>query len=178
MFFEQMHESWQAALLPQKPLLERIELDLRPIFSQIAPAPEHVLRAFSLPLGDVKVLLLGQDPYPTEGDAVGLSFATAAGRKQPRSLRNMMQELADDIPTATAGGDLVRWSDQGVMLLNRHLTTNIGQAGVHLSLGWQEFTDAAARALAAHHGLGLVALLWGNQARTAAPLLGAAQIVR
>ncbi len=177
MFFEQMHKSWQVALAAQRPLLERIEVDLRPIFSQIAPAPELVCRAFEMPIDEVRVLLLGQDPYPTEGDAVGLAFAVAAGRALPRSLRNIMVELASDVPEASHAGDLSRWSKQGVLLLNRHLTTGLGSAGSHIGLGWQEFTDAAVRALAQHHGRDLVAVLWGNQARTAQPLLGAAQIV-
>ena len=119
MFFEQMHESWQLALADQRPLLERIELDLRPSFSHIAPAPELVCRAFEMPLDDVRVLLLGQDPYPTSGDAVGLAFAIAPGHALPRSLRNIMTELASDVPTATNLGDLSRWVDQRVMLLNR-----------------------------------------------------------
>ncbi|MEN9956459.1 MAG: hypothetical protein RIR46_67 [Actinomycetota bacterium] len=177
MFFEQMHKSWQVALANHRPLLERIELDLRPIFSHIAPAPELVCRAFEMPIDEVKVLLLGQDPYPTAGDAVGLAFAVAADRVLPRSLRNIMIELAADIPAASHLGDLSRWSEQGVMLLNRHLTTAIGAAGSHIGLGWQEFTDAAVRALAQHHGRDLVAVLWGNQARTAQHLLEAAQVV-
>jgi uracil-DNA glycosylase len=177
MFFEQMHESWQVALADQRALLERIEVDLRPIFSQIAPTPELVCRAFEMPIDEVRVLLLGQDPYPTPGDAVGLAFAIAPGRALPRSLRNIMTELVADVPAATHSGDLSRWAEQGVMLLNRHLTTGLGSAGSHIGLGWQEFTDAAVRALAQHHGRDLVAVLWGNQARTAQPLLGAAQIV-
>jgi uracil-DNA glycosylase len=177
MFFEQMHKSWQVALAAQRPLLERIEVDLRPIFSHVAPAPELVSRAFEMPLDEVKVLLLGQDPYPTAGDAIGLAFAIAPGRALPRSLRNIMTELASDLPTTSHTGDLSRWSAQGVLLLNRHLTTNLGSAGSHIGLGWQEFTDAAVRALAQHHGRDLVAMLWGNQARTAQGLLGAAQIV-
>lgn len=177
MFFEQMHESWQVALADQRALLERIEVDLRPIFSQIAPTPELVCRAFEMPLDEVRVLLLGQDPYPTPGDAVGLAFAIASGRPLPRSLRNIMVELASDIPTASHSGDLSRWAEQGVLLLNRHLSTGIGSAGSHIGLGWQDFTDAAVRALAQHHGRELVAVLWGNQARTAQPLLGAAQVV-
>jgi uracil-DNA glycosylase len=177
MFFEQMHKSWQVALAEQRPLLERIEVDLRPIFSQIAPPPKLVCRAFEMPIDEVKVLLLGQDPFPTAGDAVGLAFAVAAGQALPRSLRNIMTELASDIPTASHTGDLSRWSAQGVLLLNRHLTTGLGAAGSHIGLGWQEFTDAAVRALAQHHGRALVAVLWGNQARTALPLLGPAQIV-
>lgn len=177
MFFEQMHESWRVALADQRALLERIEVDLRPIFSQLAPTPELVCRAFEMPIDDVRVLLLGQDPYPTPGDAVGLAFAIAPGRPLPRSLRNIMVELASDIPTASHAGDLSRWAEQGVLLLNRHLTTGIGNAGSHIGLGWQDFTDAAVRALAQHHGRDLVAVLWGNQARTALPLLGAAQVV-
>ena len=177
MFFEQMHESWQVALADQRPLLERIEVDLRPFFSKIAPAPQLVCRAFEMPIDEVQVLLLGQDPYPTDGDAVGLAFAVAAGRALPRSLRNIMVELASDVPEASHAGDLSRWSEQGVLLLNRHLTTGLGIAGSHIGLGWQEFTDSAVRALAQHHGRDLVAVLWGNQARTAQPLLGASQIV-
>ncbi len=177
MFFEQMHKTWQVALAAQRPLLERIEVDLRPIFSQIAPAPELVCRAFEMPIDEVRVLLLGQDPYPTAGDAVGLAFAVAAGRALPRSLCNIMVELASDVPKASHSGDLSRWCEQGVLLLNRHLTTGLGSAGSHIGLGWQEFTDAAVQALAQHHGRDLVAVLWGNQARTAQPLLGAAQIV-
>jgi uracil-DNA glycosylase len=177
MFFEQMHKSWQVALAEKRPLLERIEVDLRPIFSQIAPAPQLVCRAFEMPIDEVRVLLLGQDPYPTAGDAAGLAFAIPAGRALPRSLRNIMTELASDVPAATHSGDLSRWADQGVMLLNRHLTTGLGNAGSHIGLGWQEFTDAAVRALAQHNGRDLVAVLWGNQARTAQPLLGEAQIV-
>ena len=177
MFFEQMHKSWQVALADQRPLLERIEVDLRPFFSKIAPAPQLVCRAFEMPIDEVRVLLLGQDPYPTAGDAVGLAFAVAAGRALPRSLRNIMVELASDVPEASHAGDLSRWSEQGVLLLNRHLTTGLSSAGSHIGLGWQEFTDAAVRALAQHHGRDLVAVLWGNQARTAQPLLGAAQIV-
>ncbi len=177
MFFEQMHKSWQVALADQRSLLERIEVDLRPVFSQIAPPPELVCRAFEMPIDEVRVLLLGQDPYPTAGDAVGLAFAIAPGRVLSRSLRNIMAELATDIPTATHSGNLSSWAEQGVMLLNRHLTTGLGAAGSHIGLGWQEFTDAAVRALAQHHGRDLVAVLWGNQARTAQRLLGAAQIV-
>lgn len=177
MFFEQMHKSWQVALADQRPLLERIEVDLRPIFSQIAPTPELVCRAFEMPIDEVRVLLLGQDPYPTAGDAIGLAFAIAPGRALPRSLRNIMAELATDVPVASHSGDLSRWTEQGVMLLNRHLTSGLGSAGSHIGLGWQEFTDAAVRTLAQHHGRDLVAVLWGNQARTAQPLLGAAQIV-
>ena len=177
MFFEQMHKSWQIALADQRPILERIERDLRPVFSHIAPRPELVCRAFEMPIDEVRVLLLGQDPYPTPGDAFGLAFAIAPNRSLPRSLRNIMTELSEDLPGASSSGDLSRWTRQGVLLLNRHLTTGLGAAGSHIGLGWQEFTDAAVRALAQHHGRGLVALLWGNQARTAQQLLGQAQIV-
>jgi uracil-DNA glycosylase len=177
MFFEQMHSSWQRALADARPLIDRIEVDLRPVFSKIAPPAQLVCRAFELPLEDVRVLLIGQDPYPTPGDAVGLSFAVAPNRALPRSLRNMMTELNDDIGSVTTGGDLTRWQEQGVLLLNRHLTTNLGQPGSHIGIGWQEFTDAAVRALARHHGSGLVALLWGNQARACAELLEGAQVI-
>ena len=145
----------------------------------IAPHISKVMRAFEQDANRVRVLLVGQDPYPTAGHAVGLSFATAVGTKPlPRSLANMMKELTLDLPNVSAGADLTRWETQGVLLLNRHLTTQIGQAGAHSSLGWIRFTDAAVKALAELHGNKLVALLWGNQAQTLTPLLSGAQVLR
>lgn len=137
------------------------------------PAPELVLRAFTQPLGDVRVLILGQDPYPTAGHPIGLSFATERHvRPLPRSLANIYRELRDDLdiePAAT--GDLSRWSEQGVLLLNRVLTVAPGAAGSHRGLGWQTVTDAAIEALVARNQP-LVAVLWGKDAQALAPLLG------
>jgi uracil-DNA glycosylase len=137
------------------------------------PARADVLRAFTRPLDDVRVLLVGQDPYPTPGHAVGLSFSVGADvRPLPRSLRNVLVEREADLGLPLpASGDLTRWADQGVMLLNRVLTVGPGRAGSHRGRGWEAVTEAAIRALAARGGP-LVAMLWGRDARALGPLLG------
>ena len=140
---------------------------------QVLPDDDRILAAFERPLGDVRVLIVGQDPYPTPGHAVGLSFSTAADvRPIPRSLANIYRELHDDlgIPAATHG-DLSAWADQGVLLLNRVLTVRAGDAGSHRRHGWETITEFAIRALARRGGP-LVAILWGNDARALGPLLG------
>jgi uracil-DNA glycosylase len=137
------------------------------------PAGDVVLRAFSLPLEQVRVLIVGQDPYPTPGHPVGLSFSVAPDvRPVPRSLQNMYQELAADLALPTPStGDLSPWFDQGVMLLNRVLTVQPGRSASHQGRGWEQVTDRAITALAARGGP-LVAILWGRQAQTLRPLLG------
>ena len=129
------------------------------------PAEDDVFRALSLPLEKVRVLIVGQDPYPTPGHAMGLSFSThpAATGAPPRSLANIYQELAADTGHAvTADGDLRPWHEQGVLLLNRVLTVAPGQAGSHRKQGWEAVTEAILRALPAEN---LVAILWGKQAQ-------------
>ena len=142
------------------------------------PDGDRVLRAFQRPLADVRVLIVGQDPYPTPGHAIGLSFAVERHvRPLPRSLRNIYRELSDDLGIAPAEhGDLSAWSDQGVMLLNRVLTVREGDAGSHRRKGWEPVTEAAIRALVAREGP-LVAILWGRDAATLKPLLGATPVV-
>lgn len=144
----------------------------------VLPAPELVLRAFERPLAQVKVLVVGQDPYPTPGHPIGLSFAVAPDvRPLPRSLVNIRQELADDVGgVAPEHGDLSAWSDQGVLLLNRVLTVRAGQPGSHSGQGWIPFTEAAVRALAVRGGP-LVAILWGRPAQSLAPLLGDVPVI-
>jgi uracil-DNA glycosylase len=147
----------------------------------VLPAPEHALRALATPPDAVRVLLLGQDPYPTPGHAVGLSFAVAPGvRPLPRSLVNVLAELVADtgVPAPT-GGDLSPWTDQGVLLLNRVLTVRAGAPGSHRRRGWEEVTAAVVRALARRHRAGapLVALLWGRDAAAVRPLLGDVPVV-
>jgi uracil-DNA glycosylase len=143
------------------------------------PAGENVLRAFKQPFADVRVLIVGQDPYPTPGHAVGLSFSVAPEvRRLPGSLVNIFREYSADLgyPTPTTG-DLTPWTERGVLLLNRVLTVQPGKPGSHRGKGWEEVTDQAIRALAARKGAGraggepLVAILWGRDARTLAPLL-------
>lgn len=138
------------------------------------PAGDLVLRAFERPLADVKVLVVGQDPYPTPGHAVGLSFSVAPDvRPLPPSLRNIFTELVADLGVpAPTSGDLTPWADQGVLLLNRSLTVRPGTPASHRGRGWEEVTEAAIRALADRGGP-LVAVLWGSDARKLGPLLGA-----
>ena len=136
------------------------------------PSGDRVLRAFERPLDAVRVLIVGQDPYPTPGHAVGLSFSVAPDvRPLPASLRNIFQEYATDLGhPPPANGDLSPWADQGVLLLNRALTVQVGRPNSHHGRGWEEVTEQAIRALAARGGP-LVAVLWGRNARNLRPLL-------
>jgi uracil-DNA glycosylase len=137
------------------------------------PRGDQVLRAFTRPFADVRVLVVGQDPYPTPGHPVGLSFSVAPDvRPLPRSLQNVFRELEADVGCARpADGDLSPWSDQGVLLLNRVLSVRPGAPGSHRGRGWEDVTDQAIRALVAR-GTPLVAVLWGRDAQTLRPLLG------
>ncbi len=142
------------------------------------PAGPHVLRAFQQPFDEVRVLIVGQDPYPTPGMAIGFSFAVAPEvRRLPGSLINIFQELcADTGVPRPSNGDLTPWTSQGVLLLNRALTTAPRQPGAHRNRGWEQITEQAIRALAAR-GKPLVAILWGADARGLRPFLdGAATI--
>ncbi len=137
------------------------------------PRGDQVLRAFQQPFEDIRVLIVGQDPYPTPGHAVGLCFSVAPDvRPIPKSLVNIYREYAEDLGHPTpANGDLSAWTEQGVLLLNRSLTVAPGQPNSHRGKGWEEITEAAVRALAARGGP-LVAILWGRNARDLKPLLG------
>ena len=137
------------------------------------PAGENVLRAFQQPFGDVAVLLVGQDPYPTPGHPIGLCFSVAPGvRRLPGSLANIFREYRDDLGLPQpSNGDLTPWTQRGVLLLNRVLTVQPGKPASHRGKGWEEVTDQAIRALAGRGGP-LVAILWGRDARSLAPLLG------
>ncbi|WP_449283338.1 uracil-DNA glycosylase [Leucobacter sp.] len=140
---------------------------------RVLPAGDRILAAFQRPLADVRVLVVGQDPYPTPGHPIGLSFATAPDvRPIPRSLQNIYRELQDDLGIAPAPhGDLTAWADHGVMLLNRVLTVRAGTPASHRGKGWEALTEHAIRALVARGGP-LVAILWGNDARSLGPMLG------
>ena len=137
------------------------------------PSGENVLRAFRQPFAGVRVLIVGQDPYPTPGHPVGLSFSVAPDvRRLPGSLVNIFREYSEDLGyPAPANGDLTPWSERGVLLLNRVLTVQPGKPGSHRGKGWEEVTEQAIRALAAREAP-LVAILWGRDARTLVPLLG------
>ena len=137
------------------------------------PAGEAVLRAFTRPMSEVRVLIVGQDPYPTPGHPIGLSFAVERHvRPLPRSLTNIYKELESDLGIAPAAhGDLSSWQDQGVLLLNRVLTVAPGAPASHRRRGWEENTEHAIRALVSRGGP-LAAILWGRDAQSLIPLLG------
>ncbi|MDR1712199.1 MAG: uracil-DNA glycosylase [Propionibacteriaceae bacterium] len=167
---------WAQALAPVAPNVAAMGDFLRAELAAgrgYLPAGKNVLRAFSRPLADVRVLIVGQDPYPTPGHAVGLSFSVAPEvRPIPRSLANIYQELASDIGASRpANGDLTPWFEQGVLLLNRVLTVRPGAPGSHRGKGWEAVTERAIDALVARGGP-LVAILWGRDAQTLVPKLG------
>ncbi|WP_224048634.1 uracil-DNA glycosylase [Arthrobacter sp. NicSoilB4] len=150
----------------------------------VLPPPSNILRAFRQPMADVRVLIVGQDPYPTPGHAVGLSFAVdGATRPIPRSLANIYKELDADLGLPPRiHGDLSSWADQGVLLLNRVLSVRAGAAGSHRNKGWEAVTAAAISALAnrcteSGAAAPLVAILWGKDAETVRPLLGATPVI-
>ena len=145
---------------------------------QYLPAGPNVLRAFQRPMDQVRVLVVGQDPYPTPGHAIGLSFAVDRHvRPLPRSLGNIYREMRDDVGITPPGhGDLTAWSDQGVLLLNRVLTVAPGQPASHRGKGWEPITEAAIRSLVARGGP-LVAILWGKDAQTLTTILDGVPII-
>ena len=176
-----VHPSWL-------PVLDRVAPALRAVGAHLAaesaaghavlPAPDRVLRALATPLDDVRVVIVGQDPYPTPGHPIGLAFAVdRTVTVLPGSLRNIYRELHADTGLPVPGhGDLSAWSGRGVLLLNRVLTVRAGAPGSHRQRGWEQVTDAVLRALV-HRGGPLVAVLWGRQAQTLRPTLGDVPVV-
>ncbi|THJ00547.1 uracil-DNA glycosylase [Nocardioides sp.] len=140
------------------------------------PSGHDIFRAFRRPLAEVRVLVVGQDPYPTPGHPIGLCFAVDRGvRPIPRSLANIYRELANDVGVAPPPhGDLTTWTEQGVMLLNRVLTVRAGEPGSHRNQGWEHVTACAIQALVrrAEAGASAAAILWGRDAGTLKPHLG------
>ena len=179
---ELVDPGWAAALAPVAGDIARLGDFLR---AEVAagrpslPAGENVLRAFTYPMDAVRVLIVGQDPYPTPGHPIGLSFAVDPHvRPVPRSLANIYRELRDDLGVETpANGDLTPWAQHGVMLLNRVLTVGAGASGSHRGKGWEAVTEAAIRALVAR-GTPLVAILWGKDAQSLEPMLGSTPLVK
>ncbi len=186
--------------MPPRPLPEIVEAGwaeaLEPVAPQIAamgdflraevaagrrylPAGDVVLRAFQQPFADVRVLIVGQDPYPTPGHPIGLCFAVERHvRPIPRSLVNIYRELRDDLGVAPPDhGDLTSWSEHGVLLLNRVLTVAPGASASHRGKGWEPVTEQAIRALVARDQP-MVAILWGRDAQTLQPLLGARPAIK
>lgn len=173
---ETIDPGWAQALAPVSDQIAQLGEFLRA--EQAAgrgflPAGPNVLRAFQRPLADVRVLIVGQDPYPTPGHAVGLSFSVAPDvRPVPRSLANIYTEYMEDLGfPPPLNGDLSPWADRGVLLLNRSLSVQPGKPNSHQGKGWEAVTEQAIRALAARGGP-LVAILWGRNARSLKPLLG------
>ena len=167
---------WAEALAPVEDRIHALGDFLREEVSAgrgYLPAGDAVLRAFTRPMSEVRVLIVGQDPYPTPGHPIGLSFAVEQDvRPLPRSLTNIYRELESDLGIPPAPhGDLTAWQDQGVLLLNRVLTVTPGTPASHRRRGWEEVTEHALRALVARGGP-LAAILWGRDAQSLVPLLG------
>jgi uracil-DNA glycosylase len=172
-----MDAGWATALAPVAPAITAMGTFLRAELAAgrpYLPAGANVLRAFTQPFDGVRVLIVGQDPYPTPGHAVGLSFSVSPQtRPIPRSLQNIYREYQQDLGLpAPTSGDLSPWAEQGVLLLNRVLTVAPGEPGSHRGKGWEAVTEQAIRALAERDGEPLVAILWGRDAANLAPLLG------
>jgi uracil-DNA glycosylase len=178
---ELVDPGWAHALTPAEDEVARLGDFLRAESAAgrgYLPSGSNVLRAFTYPFADVRVLIVGQDPYPTPGHPVGLSFSVEPSvRPVPRSLQNIFKELHEDLGLAVpANGDLTPWASHGVLLLNRVLTVRPGASGSHRGVGWEAVTELAIRALVAR-GTPLVAILWGRDAATLRPLLGDTPIV-
>ncbi|WP_033420591.1 uracil-DNA glycosylase [Nesterenkonia alba] len=173
---------WERALAPVEEHFATVRAELirrRAAGEHILPAPENVLRAFRQPFEQVRVLIIGQDPYPTPGHPIGLCFAVDAQvRPLPRSLVNIFAELESDMGIApSTHGDLSAWTRQGVLLLNRALTVAAGKAGSHRGIGWEAITERAVEALV-QRGTPLVSILWGSQARQLKPVLNRGEHTR
>jgi uracil-DNA glycosylase len=158
--FDQLHPDWQFELKEHKELIERIDHEIK--LQEISPSYDRVFRALSSSLDSTKVVIFGQDPYPTKGHAHGLAFSVDSKVSPlPASLRNIFKELESDLNVKRSDGDLSDWCDQGVMLVNRVLTTKTGLSLAHEKLGWQEITESVAKILGQRK---VVAVLWGSTA--------------
>jgi uracil-DNA glycosylase len=178
---ELVEEGWARALQPVGDQVAQMGEFLRAEIAagqRYLPAGHNVLRAFTFPFEEVRVLIVGQDPYPTPGHAVGLSFSVASDvRPLPRSLENIYREYSSDLGhPAPANGDLSPWAERGVMLLNRVLTVRPGNPASHRGKGWEAVTECAIRALVARKQP-MVAVLWGRDASTLKPMLDGSDCV-
>ncbi|WP_422111800.1 uracil-DNA glycosylase [Gardnerella sp. DNF00571G] len=185
---ELIDPDWANALEPVEPQIHKMGDFLREEMAcgrRFLPESHNILRAFTIPFNQIKVLIVGQDPYPTPGHPVGLSFCVDARVKPlPKSLTNIYKELVSDLNVPMPkNGDLTPWTKQGVMLLNRCLSVEAGKANSHQGKGWEQITDAAITALnnrkdANGKPLPLVAILWGRNAQSLGPLLTNAIIIQ
>jgi uracil-DNA glycosylase len=158
--FEQLHKDWQEALAEHKDLIQKIETRIGE--GEVVPPKELIFRALSQPIASTKVVIFGQDPYPTPGHAHGLAFSVdSTVAPLPASLRNIYKELESDVGIKRGSGDLTDWSNQGVMLINRALTTDPGVSLAHRKFGWELITETVAKMLGQRD---VVAVLWGGSA--------------
>lgn len=163
--FNQLHLEWQTALHEQKPLIDSIDEKLE--LTATTPPRHQIMRALSAPITQTRVVIFGQDPYPTQGHAHGLAFSVDSSVSPlPASLRNIFEELKTDCNIVRVNGDLGQWTDQGVMLINRILTTDVGKSMAHQNLGWQQVTAKVAQVLGQRD---VVAVLWGRSAQELQP---------
>jgi len=155
------------SLLP-KPWHDFVDLNLleqisKNLVSSFIPEQQSIFRALQIPPDQVKVVIVGQDPYPNAKHAMGLAFSIPAGvTPLPKSLKNIFTELNDDLVIERSNGDLSDWANQGVLLLNRSLTVEPGKSDSHSNLGWQDLTEKIIQAAASN---GALAILWGNEAQ-------------
>ena len=158
--FDQLHPEWQEELQEHKELIEQIDHFVQGC--EIAPLYDLIFRALNKPIAFTRVVFFGQDPYPKKGHAHGLAFSVNSSVSPlPASLRNIYSELKEDLGITRSDGDLSDWVNQGVMLLNRVLTTEVGKSMAHDNLGWQAVTETVAQLLGERD---VIAVLWGNSA--------------
>lgn len=164
--FNQLHPDWQTALAPLRSNFDVIDAQL--IGQEITPSYELVLRSLNTPIDSIRVVIVGQDPYPNPAHANGLAFSVPRNVSPlPASLRNIFKEVVSDCAVVHPdNGDLTRWTEQGVLLLNRVLTALVNQSLAHSNIGWQVITDEVARILGTHE---VIAVLWGKSAQELAP---------
>ena len=158
--FDQLHPQWQVELARHKDLIDTIDSHIAN--TAVAPDYKLIFRALSRPIDSTRVVIFGQDPYPTKGVAHGLAFSVDSSvGKLPPSLRNIYKELQADLGVTRTNGDLSDWADQGVMLVNRILSTEVGKSMAHDTLGWQQITETVAQLLGDRD---VIAVLWGSSA--------------
>ena len=158
--FDQLHPQWQVELARHKDLIDTIDSHIAN--TAVAPDYKLIFRALSRPIDSTRVVIFGQDPYPTKGVAHGLAFSVDSSvEKLPPSLRNIYKELQADLGVTRSNGDLSDWADQGVMLVNRILSTEVGKSMAHDTLGWQQITETVAQLLGDRD---VIAVLWGSSA--------------
>ena len=158
--FDQLHPQWQVELARHKNMIDTIDSYI--VNTAVAPDYKLIFRALSRPIDSTRVVIFGQDPYPTKGVAHGLAFSVDSSvEKFPPSLRNIYKELQADLGVTRTNGDLSDWADQGVMLVNRILSTEVGKSMAHNTLGWQQITETVAQLLGDRD---VIAVLWGSSA--------------